>query len=266
MTKTERVSWVLVLLLAAQGGNGAPAKYSTETEARALLEKAVALFQKNGVPAIATIGQPSGSFFQRDLFVFVIGPDGKIAADPAEPELVGADASSLRDPHGKPYALMIAKRASEDETTVDYEAKNPATRRIEDKTTLVVKSGGYVFACGYYLPPVLPAGKSGADTPSAPGERWAGSWVAKNDDGSKLTIKLDPSGSAESDHGEGQRGFWIVDQDHVRIDWTDGWTDYLVPSEDAYQRIGFSPGAPRDEKPTITTSVEHRKETAPPRS
>jgi len=250
-------------ILGAATMGAAPVRYGTEAKARALLTRAVELFQKEGPGALSTIGKADGPFFQHDLFVFVIGPDQKIAADPAEPEIVGAEISTLRDPLGKPYALMIQRRATEDGAEVDYEGKNPQTNRVEDKIAIAVRSGGYVFACGYYLPPPEAAGSSPAEGAARSGrEAWVGRWSATEEGGDSFTITLDPAGAAASDRGEGQRGFWILDADHVRIDWSDGWTDYLVPADAGFQRISFSPGASRDEKPTSTTAVT-RAGTAP---
>jgi hypothetical protein len=243
-------------LLAAATTFAAPVRYGTEAKARALLTRAVELFQKDGPAALSAIGKTDGPFFQHDLYVFVIGPDKKIAADPAEPEIVGAEIATLRDPHGKPYALLIARQATEDGAEVDYEGKNPQTNRVEDKIAIAIRSGGYVFACGYYLPPPEAARSAPAESEAKPGgEAWAGRWSATEEGSAAFTITLDPSGAAESDRGEGQRGFWILDADHVRIDWSDGWTDYLVPAEAGFQRISFSPGASRDEKPTSTTAI-----------
>jgi len=239
--------------------SGATVRYGTEAEARALLDKAVALFQKDGAPAVETIGKPSGPFFQRDLYVVVIGPDHKIAADAAEPELVGSDVATLRDPLGKPWALLLQKQATEDGVVVDYEAKNPQTGRVEDKSAVAVRAGDYVFSCGYYLPPPKPAEKPAAETPKAGSENWTGRWVATDADGGHFAIVLDAAGNAQSDRGEGQRGFWIVDASGVRIDWTDGWTDYLVAAPPGFERLSFAPGAPRDEKPESTTPVEREK-------
>jgi hypothetical protein len=262
--KVPNRSLVAALLLAgAVSTSAAPVRYGTEARARALVTKAVQLFQKDGPSALATIGKSDGPFFEHDLYVFVIGPDKKIAADPAEPELVGSEIATLRDPHGKPYGLMIARQATEDGVEVDYEAKNPQTHRVEDKIAIAMRSGDYVFACGYYLPPPEAARSAPAQSAAkSGGEAWAGRWSATDEEGSAFTITLDASGAAESDHGEGQRGFWVLDQDHLRIDWSDGWTDYFVPADGGFQRISFSPGAPRDEKPTSTTAIT-RKTDAP---
>ena len=252
---------LLAALAIAAFAAAAPVRYGTESEARALVNKAVALFEKNGPAAIAEIGKPGGAFRKGDLYVFVIGPDRKIAADPVESSLVGTEVATMRDSHGKPYALLIAKQATEDGTSVEYEATNPQTRRVEDKITLAVRSGDYVFACGYYLPPpkaarTEPVEAAPRDAPGA----WPGRWNASDEDGSRFTIDLDPAGNAVSTRGEGQRGFWIAEQDHVRIDWTDGWTDYLVPAEDGrFEKLSFAPGAARDEKPSSTTAIERDK-------
>jgi len=238
---------------------GAAVRYGTESEARALLDKAVALYRKDGAAAIEAIGRPGGSFLQRDLYVVVIGPDKKIAADPAEPELVGSEIATLRDPLGKPWALLLQKQATEDGRVVEYESKNPQTGRVEDKSAVGVRVDDWVFSCGYYLPPPKPAEKTAAAAPKAAQENWAGKWTATDSDGTPYTITLDPSGTAQSGRGEGQQGFWIADAAGARIDWSDGWTDYLVPASDAVERLAFAPGAPRDEKPESTTPVTREK-------
>jgi hypothetical protein len=250
------VGIVAGIALAAQG---ATVRYGTETEARALLDKALALYRKDGAAAIEAIGKSGGPFVQRDLYVVVIGPDKKIAADAAEPELVGSDIATLRDPLGKPWALILQKQATEDGVIIDYEAKNPQTGRVEDKSAVAVRTGDWVFSCGYYLPPPKASEKTAAETPKAAGENWAGKWTATDADGSHYTIALDPSGTAQSARGEGQQGFWNADAAGVRIDWSDGWTDYLVSSSGTYERLAFAPGAPRDEKPESTTPLTREK-------
>jgi len=259
--RRTRVWWVAgFVLIVVAVASAVPIRYATEAEAQAMLQKAVSLFQKEGAGAIADIGRSEGPFFHDDLYVFVIGPDQKVVANPAEPALVGTDSSALRDPHGKPYGLLITRQATEDGVTVDYESKNPRTHRIEDKATIVVRSGGYIFACGYYLPPPESAQASGAETaPKKESQSWSGRWSATEEDGTHFVITLDAAGHAVSERGEGQRGFWIVDQDHVRVDWTDGWTDYLIPGEAGFERISFAPGARRDETPSSTTPITKEK-------
>ncbi|HET9794981.1 MAG TPA: cache domain-containing protein [Thermoanaerobaculia bacterium] len=259
MKRMRRMVVVGLVAGAAAAAHGASVRYGTEAEARALLDKAVALYRKEGAAAIEAIGKPAGPFVQRDLYVVVIGPDKKIAADAAEPELVGSEIATLRDPLGKPWALLLQKQATEDGVVVDYEAKNPQTGKVEDKSAVGVRVGDWVFSCGYYLPPPKPAEKAASEAPKPGQENWAGKWTTTDADGSPYTITLDPSGTAQSGRGEGQQGFWIPDAAGARIDWTDGWTDYLVPSSGAFERLAFAPGAPRDEKPESTTPVTREK-------
>ncbi len=258
MKRTRGLFFAGVLGIAS-AAPAAAVRYGTEAEARALLDKAVALYRKDGASAIEAIGKPGGPFMKRDLFVVVIGPDRKIAADAAEPELVGSDVATLRDPLGKPWALLLQKQATEDGVVVDYEAKNPQTGRVEDKSAVGLRVDDWVFSCGYYLPPPKPAEKTAAEAPKPGQEAWAGKWTATDADGTPYTIALDASGTAESGRGEGQQGFWIADAAGARIDWSDGWTDYFVRSGDAFERLAFAPGAPRDEKPQSTTPVTREK-------
>ncbi|HET7453074.1 MAG TPA: hypothetical protein VFL12_10055, partial [Thermoanaerobaculia bacterium] len=117
----------------------------------------------------------------------------------------------------------------------------------------------YVFSCGYYLPPPKPAEKTPPEAAKPGQEKWTGKWSATDTDGTRFSIVLDPSGSAQSDRGEGQQGFWIVDASGPRIDWSDGWTDYFVSSDAGVERLSFAPGAPRDEKPDSTSAVTREK-------
>jgi len=251
----------LLALGTASPAFAAPVRYGTEAEAKAMAEKAVALYKKEGAAAaLAAIGKAPGPFFHRDLYVVVIGPDKKIAADPAEPDLVGADEATLRDSLGKPWALFIEKQATEDGVWIDYEAKNPQTGSIEDKSAFSIRAGDHVFSCGYYRRPPEAAPAAPAAAPANGADPWTGKWDATDTDGAHFTISLDASGSAVSDRGEGQRGFWIVDTSGARIDWTDGRTDYLLPAGSGFERMSFAPGAPRDEKPDSTTPVTREKE------
>lgn len=64
------------------------ADYGTATEAKAMLERAVAAVNADEPKALAEFSKGEGGFKDRDLYVFCSGPDGKIDAHP-NPALIG---------------------------------------------------------------------------------------------------------------------------------------------------------------------------------
>jgi cytochrome c len=246
---TGAVFLLAAALPAAPAQPSAP-RYGTEDQAQALVEKAVAMLRKEGPDkTLAAINLPSGSFLNRDLYVFVIGPDKKIAADAANPSRVGQDIAPFRDSDGKPWALLVYYQANPDGAWISYEDMNPQTHRVEDKSTWAVREGDYIVAAGAYSPPAKPAA-----APASPG-KWAGVWKLSSQDGTPYTVTLTDDGRAESDRREEEKGFWIAEGDHVRIDWNDGWTDVLVGADKGFHRLAFAPDAPREGDPTFTSDA-----------
>jgi cytochrome c len=72
----------------------------TEAQAKALVAKAIAAFDAKGKSAFAEMTAPSTSFVDRDLYIFVIGPDHKTVAHGAAANRVGLDVMSRQRPGG----------------------------------------------------------------------------------------------------------------------------------------------------------------------
>jgi len=254
--RTIRALGAAVILAATvEAAPPAGPRYGTEDEAQALVQKAVSMLRKDGAgKTLAQINRPSGPFLKGDLFVFAIGPDRKIAADAVNPARVGLDIAPLRDADGKPWALLVYYQANPDGAWINYEDMNPQTHRVEDKTTWAVREGDYILACGTYSPPAKPPAAQ-----AAPGNEWTGVWKVAAEDGTPFTITLTADGRAESDRREEEKGFWMAEGEHARIDWNDGWTDVIVAGEKGYRRLAFAPAAAREGDPTYQSDAERQE-------
>jgi hypothetical protein len=128
------------------------AERGTAEEAQALVEKAIARYKEVGAQqAFDEISDPEGPFVDRDLYIFVVGPDGKVVAHGADPSRVGETLVGLRDADGKAFGDEIIA-ASAEGNWVDYKFENFTNGRIENKSSFVKKVDDYVFGCGYYKP------------------------------------------------------------------------------------------------------------------
>jgi cytochrome c len=150
-------SWALAFSIVASLA-GAPAladDRGTPDQAKALVEKAAAHIKDVGADkAFADFNDPKGGYQDRDLFVFVYGPDGTILCVPGVPALKGRDANVLKDVDGKEFGKLIIATASANAVGgwAEYRMTNPVTKKVEPKKTYAVKAGDYVLGVGAYNP------------------------------------------------------------------------------------------------------------------
>jgi len=140
---------LVVLLTAAMP---ARADGGTTTEAQGMVAKAIALYREKGPVAFETMNRGEQGFLDRDLYIFVIGPDNRTVVHAADNSHIGADLSTQTDAEGQPFGKAIVERASADGAWVDYKWPNPATGAVESKSSWVVRYDGYIFGCGVYTP------------------------------------------------------------------------------------------------------------------
>jgi cytochrome c len=127
---------------------------STPKQATALLNTAVDYMEKHTPQqAYAAFNDPKGKFVRNDLYVFVVGLDGIMHAHGGSPKgLVGMDVTGLEDASGKLLIRDIISTAKEvGAGTIDYVWRNPATNRVENKTTQFKRVGENVVAVGSYV-------------------------------------------------------------------------------------------------------------------
>src|SRR5579883_144095 len=146
--KSGLITAALSLLLAV---SAFAADRASPDDAKVLAEKAAAHFRDVGAEkAIADFMNPQGGYVDRDLFVVVYSPEGKILSGMI-PALVGKDATTLKDVDGKEFGKeIIAKAKAEKSGWVEYRMTNPATKKIEAKASYLVQVGEYVVFVGAY--------------------------------------------------------------------------------------------------------------------
>jgi cytochrome c len=124
----------------------------TSTEAKALLDKAVAFYKANGQEtAFAAFNDSKGQFVSKDLYIFALDMNGKILSHGANAGLIGKDMMGTKDADGKLFMKdMVETAKTKGKGTVDYKWENPKTKVVEQKSSYVEKVDGVVLGCGYY--------------------------------------------------------------------------------------------------------------------
>jgi hypothetical protein len=125
------------------------AEYGTDTEAKAMLNRAIAAVKVDEGAAVAAFNRNEPQFRDRDLFVFCFnGEDGKFTAHEA---LVGQDARAIRDKTGKPIGEQMYRDAKEGLTnTVSFIGPLAGTTEQVSKRAYVTRIGDQVCGVSYY--------------------------------------------------------------------------------------------------------------------
>lgn len=135
-------------------GLAAPAVAGTEEQAKAMVAKAIALYDEKGEAAfgIFDAGKASG-FLEDDVYIVVQsrGADGKVLAHAANAKLVGVPLSQIADPTGKKFGVIMSEDATEAGGWFDYEWPNPATGKLGQKKSWAVLHKDLVFLAGFYV-------------------------------------------------------------------------------------------------------------------
>jgi cytochrome c len=122
-------------------------------DAKALLEKAVTYFDKNGAArALCAFNDPNGAFHKGPLYVFAVNMEGLYFAHSAAPSLIGTSLRDTRDASGQPVGILVMDAvASQQSAAVEYKWLNFETNKVEQKHTYVRKVGDkFVVGVGYY--------------------------------------------------------------------------------------------------------------------
>ena len=127
-------------------------EFGTEEEARALLQRAVAILRVDKPRALEMFTSGDGGLIQKDLYVFCFYRDGTVTAHPSAVgvNLFGNGATDLKgNPLGK--ALWSAAQPG-GVGQVTYKTERPTTNSLKEftKTTFVTRIAGQVCGVGYY--------------------------------------------------------------------------------------------------------------------
>ncbi len=120
--------------------------------AKDLVDKAAAFTKAQGkAEALKEFSKPSGQFDKGEIYIFAYDTKGTVIAHPKNAKLVGKNLLDVPDIDGKFFRKEImSKAASGGSGWVDYKYKNPATNKVEQKTTYFQKVNDVVICCGVY--------------------------------------------------------------------------------------------------------------------
>ncbi|MBA4397103.1 MAG: histidine kinase [Syntrophus sp. (in: bacteria)] len=154
MKKIVLLSLVCVMCVMVAGLAFAQKK-ATQKEAIALADKAAAYLKANGeAKAFAEFNKKDGPFtdMSKDLYVFVFDMTGKCLSHGANPALIGRDLSGLKDSDGSFFIKEFTTTAkTKGSGWVDYNWSNPTTKKIEPKSTYILKvADNMLIGCGIY--------------------------------------------------------------------------------------------------------------------
>jgi cytochrome c len=148
--RTRILAAAIALLVALLPRDVSAASSSTPEDVKLMVHAAINYFQENG--AEATISRINGgySFGPRDLYVFMLNPEGMSVANGADSTNLGRDARSIRDIDGKFYGREILERATSEGVWVHYKRMNPVTGKVQPKRSFVREIDGYIIGGGLY--------------------------------------------------------------------------------------------------------------------
>lgn len=142
------------LALAAGVAMPVAAHAGTKEEAKAMVAKAIALYDEKGDAAFKVFDEGKASGFEvGDVYIVVQsrGPDGKVLAHAADPKLVGTPLTQIADPKGKKFGEIMSAEATPAGGWFDYEWPDPATGKLGNKTSWAVLHKDLVFIAGFYV-------------------------------------------------------------------------------------------------------------------
>ena len=150
-----RLAAVLVtatVLAACAGSDAGTVRRGSALEAQAMVARAIATYNAEGEAAFVRMTAPGREFVDRDLYIFVVGPDATVVAHGGDAGRIGLDVTGLKDADGFAYGQAILDVATPEGVWLDYKREDPLTGEIEPKTSWLRRHDGYIFGCGIYVP------------------------------------------------------------------------------------------------------------------
>ncbi|WP_426115148.1 cache domain-containing protein [Massilia sp. PWRC2] len=145
---------LVLSLVLASAAVGAPAFGAEpgEKEAIAMVEKGAAFMKTSGKDdMIKRINAKDPEFLQGPLYLTMRDAKGVILANPVNPAMIGKDLVDVPDADGKPFRREILELAKKKgKGWVDYKFKNPASGKVEAKTTYIQLVGDVTLEAGIY--------------------------------------------------------------------------------------------------------------------
>ena len=148
MKKPITVLMVAVVLMVA-AGVAAAAEFGTRDQAKALLDRAVAVLKADKHRALDLFTSGNGGFIYRDLYVFCGGLDGMVTA---HPYFMGVNLKGFKDKTGKAVGEEMYASAKEGNISeVLYKWLRPGGGDEQvDKVSFYTKVDDQVCGVGFY--------------------------------------------------------------------------------------------------------------------
>ena len=139
----------VLVLVTARSVPTAQTKYASESDAKAMLDKAVVALKQNKEKALEMFNKGEGGFRDRDLYVFCANAsDGVITA---HPDLKGEHLQDIVGKKGYPLGQEIMKTATEGKISeVSYWWPRPGSDKPLEKHTFDTKVAGQNCGVGFY--------------------------------------------------------------------------------------------------------------------
>lgn len=125
---------------------------ASKPEAEAMVKKAVAFLQKNGLPAtVKEVTAPSATFVDRDVYVVIYDMTGTCVAHGQNSKQVGKSLIAMMDPDGKAFVKERVDLAKSKGTFwQSYKFTDPLTKKVLPKEAYCQKSGELILCAGVY--------------------------------------------------------------------------------------------------------------------
>jgi hypothetical protein len=139
----------ILVLFTVASLSGAQAKFGTEKEAKAMLERAVAEVKKDKAKALEMFNKGLSGFKDRDLYVFCANAsDGVLTA---HPHLKGEHLQEIVGKKGYPLGKEIMSKATEGKIDeVSYWWPRPGSDKPLEKRTFYTKVADQNCGVGFY--------------------------------------------------------------------------------------------------------------------
>src|SRR5438034_7564430 len=125
------------------------ARFGSEQEAKAMLEKAVAALKADKAKALAMFNKGEGGFKDRDLYVFCANASDSVQT--AHPTGLGARLKDFKDVKGFAFGEEIMRTATEGAINeVTYLWPRPGSDTPVPKVMFFMKVGDQICGVGYY--------------------------------------------------------------------------------------------------------------------
>lgn len=145
--------WAAALLgLFGAAGHPDGARAATAEQAQAFSERAAAHIEQVGEEkAFADFTRRDGGFVDGELYVFCYDRQGVNKAHGGNPALVGRNLLHIKDPDGAEPNVRIQKLGfGEGRGWVDFKWPNPVSKKIENKSAYIIRTGAIICGAGYY--------------------------------------------------------------------------------------------------------------------